>query len=372
MKYIDYYNKLMHYMKEFNKKNYFERFNNYNYFYLSEKKTKVMICFSSNFEGKISQIDFFFDKNGINYFLDSMNAKTLFMLDNAYQTKSTIALKNKNFLDLNEINYLKKLNLKLVTKYNLLAHDYREGEFDIHMDIKTLKKVLKYVEFLSDLIINEEEYIIEAFKNQQIVISSFDSRDKSYDVVYSNYARFDQSCKFKDANSDFIEKFKNSYYSDDTCYVSRFYDYEVTSDKRYYRPILFVYYEKTGKTFFKQYDCSYKEAITVFLPYLANVFSENGLPVTVAVNDRELLNELSLTLEALDIEIKYERENYENQKEFLKRLNEEKGCYEDIDEYNDYMKAILRYKSSFFIANDNLYIEKTDNGDMELDSSLVA
>lgn len=371
MKFIDYYNDLLKYMKEFKKKNYFEKFSYSNLLLLSDGKTRVLVTFDTLIRNKISKIDLYFDDNII-YYLDSMVLETDLLSDIPYQTKTTIEIKSQSVLTSNDVAFLKKYNIKMVNKYNLFIYDNIEGELKSSINTLKLKKILKFIEFLSDLINNEEEYIINSFNNQEVVIANFNYNEKSYDTFSSKYIKFNKYKNMGLLDLFFVNKFRDSYYCDDTCYISKFYDSNLTDDKKHFKPIIFIYYENAKKTIFKEFEIRNEAVIHNLKDYLSDVFEKEGLPTNVVVNDNMIFKELYITFDNLQIEIKFQRENHVNQKQFLKKYNEEKNNYISIDDDNDYLYAIVDYRKNFNAIYNDLKLYKNDDKDLELDSSLVS
>ncbi len=371
MKYFDYYYNILQYMKEFKKKNYFETIRYPNFLFLSDGKTKALITFDTLIEKKISKIDLYFDES-INYYLDNMALETNLLSDIPYITKSTIAIKNQTVLSFDDTFFLKKNKIKMVKKYNLFTYDYKEGQMNCSMGTAKLKKILKFIEFLSDLINNEEQYILEAFNNHEALIANFDYKEKSYDLISSKYIKFNKYKNLQSFDNFFYDKFKDSYYCDDVCYISKFYDYNLTDDKKYFKPIIFIYYEKSKKIIYKEFEFSNELVIHNLKDYVFEIFEKEGLPTNVIVNDHFIFKELYLTFISLQIEIEFKREDHENQIKFLEKFNAEYNNYICLDDDDDYIYAIMDYKNKFNpLFNDNLLPENTDK-DLELDSSLVS
>lgn len=371
MKYIDYYNKILQYMKEFKRKNYFEKLSFPSFLLLSDGKTKVLITFDTLMRNNISKIDFYFDDN-IAYYLDTMVLETDLLIDTPYQSKSSILIKDQSVLTTDDSAFLKKHNIKKVKKYNFFTYDYKEGELNCSMKTLKLKKILKFIEFLSDLINNEEQYILDSFTNNKIVMANFNYNEKLYDIFSSEFIQFDKYKNLQFLDLLFVDNFKDSYYCNDTCYISKFYDYELTDDSKYFKPIIFIYYENSNKAIYKKFDFKYEDVIHHLKDYISDIFEKEGLPTNVIVNDNYVFNELYITFTNLQIEMKFQRENHQNQKKFLEKFNEEKNNYSSIDDNNDYLYAVVNYKKKFNDLYDNIILPENRDKDLELDSSLVS
>jgi hypothetical protein len=110
-------------------------------------------------------------------------------------------------------------------------------------------------------------------------------------------------------NHQFIDEYKDHTYTNEDCYL--FTSYQPVSVKGSgIRPLLlYFYYNKSGNMELKYIISNPKDYKNIIYGILDEVFTKDGLPTKMIINNSDLYAFLSKTLDGLSIENSFERDN---------------------------------------------------------------
>lgn len=297
-------------LKKFISKGYFEKFHSENFFYLFDFKSRGVLFFSERFFNESFGIQIFFDDGGLNYLHDALTSKNGFSINHFFSNSVLLAIVQKDDLLDDDIAFLHQQKLKAV-ETNYIPYCFKEGYGLNYLSLKELDRVLNYLYYLSSLLENEIDDVVNAFEEEKMVLSFFNSKDYVYEVRYVNMLNLEKFPSKSKKNQSFIEDNMALYYSDDTYHLCQTYLPIKRTDKGSYSSILMLYSEQKKTYEYQLISCSPSRICDYVYAFLDDYFKLNGLPSTIKINHRKIFSVVYKTLIELNIDVSFERENNE-------------------------------------------------------------
>jgi len=347
-------------VKKFNRKDCWNIYSNSDIFYICQKKAKGLLTFVDQFFGDSYGIQLFFTKEGFNYVHDIFtieqdSALTLFDCDSI-----CLIVVNKNDLKEEEKKFLLKNKIKIKNKYNILFYRFEPG-YDFRLcNNKEIKIMYDYLEILSSLISNEELDLLSAFSVNRVCLAFADKEKKEYSVSYVPLPYLEHNYKKNKVDIGFVEEFKNRSYINDECYIFASYAPLIVNETKTRPMILYFYYPKSNRSYFKYLIGDLKDYNEKFFTSLYDSFNEVGIPEKIYFNNRKLYAYSFNTLKALKIECEFLREERhvdQNMNDLLSNLyNEAPSEYvENEDVINLLMSSITKTLNEMYDINEENY-----------------
>lgn len=297
-------------MKQFISKGYFELFHSENLFYLLDFKSKAVLFFSERFFNNSFGIQIFFDDSGLNYLHDAFTSEDGFSVNPFFSNAILLSVVPKGDLIEDDKQYLHQNKLR-VTEQNFIPYRFKEGYGLDYLSLKELDKVLDYLYYLSSLLSNEKEDVIKAFEEQKMVFSFFNPEELVYEVRYSGMVNLESFPAKHAKNQDFIADNQLLNYTEDHCYLLHAYLPINKKSKDPYPSILMLYSEQKKSYRHQLIFCKPNRICDYIYAFLDDYFKENGIPTVITINDRKIYRWVQQTLQALNMEVYFKRENQE-------------------------------------------------------------
>ena len=295
---------------KFKRESNFETYSSADLFYVFDSDGKTaLLTFIDQFFGEGVGLQCFNNKDGINYVHDVLSAQDEYSVTVGDCDSIVAVFKPKESLTDDDIKFLKKMDQRRTKDNNLIIYRFKKGykyKIASNHDIATISI---YGVFLDSLIANEEMEIIEAFNQDYAVIVSLNYERKEYSCLYRPLPYLEMMPKKMGVNTQFIEEYKNHLYTNEDCYLFTSY-LPVAVKNSGIRPLLlYFYYSKSGAMELKYIISNPKEYKNIIYGILDEVFTKDGLPTKMIINNRDLYAILSKTLDELSIENSFERDN---------------------------------------------------------------
>lgn len=295
-------------MKQFISKGYFEQFNSENFFYLFDFKSRGVLFFSERFFNDSFGIQIFFDDSGLNYLHDALTSKNGFSINHFFSNAVLLAVVQKADLLEDDIDFLHQQKLKAV-ETNYIPYRFKEGYGLDYLSLKELDQVLNYLYYLSSLLENEKNDIIDAFDAEKIVLSFFNPNDLIYEVRYVGMLNLEKFPAKSKKNQSFIDDNCMLGFSNDTCSLCHAYLPIKKTAKASYPSILMLYSEEKKSYEYQLISCNPSRICDYVYGFLDDYFKKNGLPGTLKINHRKIFSSVYKTLTELNMDVFFEREN---------------------------------------------------------------
>ncbi len=305
---LDAYRDCKKIMKEFIKKEYWTKFSSADIFYILEGRNKSLFTFVEQFFNESFGIQLFFNDNGFNYVHDilTINSENVISLVDCDSLCAVFI--SKEDLKPEEISFLKKNKIRIMENNNFLVYRFEPGYNHRLANNKEYSLLLKHLEFISSIIENEHQELIEAFNEGHAAVSVMDMQEMQYSIVYRPLPYLEAIPKKLKANIAFAEEFKAATYLDDECYCFSAYTPIVIKETGVRPLIMYFYYPKLKKHYFKYIIDSPKEYKNCIFGILYDVFHEIGKPIKMLINNRNIHALMTKTLDYMDIENCFLRE----------------------------------------------------------------
>ncbi len=323
-------------IKSFVKKEYWGAFSSSDLFYIADDmKNRALFSFIEQFFGDAYGCQLFFNKRGFNYVHDILTTQSE-MVVSLYDCDSLCAvLIPKKELRLEEERFLRENHIRITENDNLLFYRFEPGHLQRFANNKELLLMLRYLNYLESVIKNEFKDIVEAFKNGLTVISLMDTDAYEYSVLYEGLPLLERNFRKSKGNTEFVEEFRNKPFIDEECYFFASYLPLVSKETRIRSMILYFYFSKSHRHYFKYFISDPKEYKNLIFGILYDVFTEVGKPVKLFFNNREFYALVENTIQQLHIEHHFLRESEtvdSNMAELIARVYQQTEENEIIEE----------------------------------------
>lgn len=279
--------------------------------YLFDETSRAVVILCEN-DNESYSIYVHRNLNGINSLYDNLYCTVPFFKELCFATMLHIVLEPKGNLSEEDIKYLHRMKKKVMPKDNLIPYFYKEGYPKRYAREKECAYVTQYLYYIYSLIRNEKEGLVKSFDNDQLVVAAFDNAENVYQVYSTPPVLFETMPPLKKINQDFVYEYQDKTYVDDTLHLSH--SYYTPLDEAYqgaYPSILLGYYEKQELKHYVKLDISPSKVPDFSTGFLDEVIKLGGLPTKIIINHRSIYAMLFRTLEALKIEVVFERSDEE-------------------------------------------------------------
>ncbi len=295
---------------KFKRESHFETYTSADLFYVFDSDGKTaLLTFIDQFFGDGVGIQCFNNKDGINYVHDVLSSQDEYSVTVGDCDSIVAVFKPKDALTLEDISFLKKMNQRRTKENNLIIYRFKKGykyKIASNSDIKTISI---YGVFLDSLIDNEEADILEAFNQDNCVVVSLNYEKREYSCLYRPLPYLEIAPKKQPMNQQFIDEYKDHTYTNEDCYLFTSYLPVSVKDSGIRPLLLYFYYNKSGNMELKYIISNPKDYKNIIYGILDEVFTKDGLPTKMIINNRDLYAILSKTLDGLSIENSFERDN---------------------------------------------------------------
>lgn len=294
---------------EYKKKKYFEIFSSADIFCIYEEKRTVLLTFIEQFFGETYGLQLFYTKDGLNYVHDILSSEDEYAITVGDCDSIVCVFKKKKELTNDDIIFLNLVGKNPVNENNVILYRFEKGYRYRTCNKKEISIMSLYGVFLSSLIRNEKEEILEAFRNGDCVVSNLNAELHEYSCIYRPLPYLESNPNKQKANMPFVMEYKDKPYLNEDCYLYTSY-LPVSVQKTRIRPLLlYFYFVKSGAMQLKYIIEEPKEYKNVIYGILDDVFNNIGMPCKMIINNRDLYYILTKTLDCLNIENVFERDN---------------------------------------------------------------
>lgn len=295
-------------IKDFIKKEYWTSFSSADLFYIADGRSKALFTFVEQFFGDAFGCQLFFTPSGFNYVHDILTTNAEGTVSLADCDSLCAVLIPRNELKEEEIAFLRDNKFRVMESNNLLIYRFQPGTMQRLANDKETGILLTYLEYLSSIIANEREDILEAFRKNDTVVAVMDREQMQYSVIYRPLPYLETMPRRQRANAEFIQEFSDCTYVNDECYCFASYLPLIIKETKVRPLILYFYYPKMKRHYFKYIMDEPKEYKTLIFGILYDVFTEVGVPIKMSFNHRNIYALVENTITAMHIEHCFIRE----------------------------------------------------------------
>lgn len=306
--YTEKYKELRQLIKKIRDKKCFEIFTTTDFFYFMDEKNRGVLVFSDYLMNHRYGFQLFLNNSGLNYLHDLLTVRNETHL--GYLNSDCIALSLSSRKDLieEEIQFLRKNNIRIQQENNLIPYRLKEGIGKQIASKVDLDIAIQYIQYTYALISEEFNDIIEAFNEGKVVVSIFDNVEYRYSIIYRNLPLLETFPKQKAIEKEFVSDFTNSVYVDDVCHlIHTFVPYR--SSGVFYESLLIAIYESKEICEYQFMEIDPSQIDKYLLGFLHSVFTKHGLPTSMMFNHRKIYTSLLKTLKAMNIEVSFNRDD---------------------------------------------------------------
>lgn len=290
-------------INNFIKKDYWKSFCSADIFYFDDsKKKKTMITFIDSFFGESYGIQFFINTDGFNYVHDIFTSKNPDMISIGDCDSICAILVSKENLTDDDKKFLQDNKARIKEENNLIIYRFKKGYAQRIANTSELKMVLEKLSYLSSIISNEYNEILDAFKEGLSVVSYVDLEQYLYHVSYLPLPFLEKNPKFKPINNDFINEYKNKPFINDECYLFTSYLPIIIKETGVRPLLLYFYFNNSNKSFLKFIVDEPRTYYDYIFGILDDVFLNVGKPTKITFNNRDFYYYSAKTLNMLQIE----------------------------------------------------------------------
>ncbi len=290
-------------INNFIKKDYWNSFCSADIFYVNDsKKKKTMITFIDSFFGESYGLQFFINTDGFNYVHDILTSKNPDMISIGDCDSICAVLISKENLSEEDKKFLSMNKARVKEENNLIIYRFKKGYAQRIANENEIKMVLERMSYLSSIISNEFDDIINAFQNGLSVVSYVDLKECVYQLSYIPLPYLEHNPKYKPVNNNFIEEYKNKTFISDECYMFTSYLPIVIKETSVRPLLLYFYFNESKKSFLKFIVDDPKTYYDYIFGILDEVFLKIGKPTKITFNNRDFYYYSAKTLNSLQIE----------------------------------------------------------------------
>lgn len=298
-------------INKFIKKDYWKDFSSADIFYTVFERRKSLLTFLDSFFGDSYGVQLFFNKDGFNYVHDIFTSSDDDFISIGDCDSLCAVLMSKSSLGTREIDFLRKNNFRIKEENNLIVYRFEKGFGQRLANANEMEILFEQLFFISCLLDEDYEPIVEAFKSEKSVVSIVSSDEKRYNVIFRPLPYLEENPRRSPINKAFAEEFSNSYFINDECYLFTSY-LPVIIKENNVRPLLvYFYYPKTSKNYVKYITTPPKDYKNCIWGILYEAFTNVGLPTKMYINNRDIYHMVVKTLEATKMEVEFTKESNE-------------------------------------------------------------
>ncbi len=300
---MDEYNVIKKYMSLFAKQDYFNLYTSADLFlnYFNDDN-RYLFSFLNNFLEDCVGIQLFDNNNGFNYVNDVLSLSVDNMLIAGRIDSICAIYLDKDLLTDEDIDFIHKMGHRVKKDKNLVIYRYELGKMKRFANKKEMIKLIKNCEFVYSLVKDNYKDTIEAFNDAKSPISFIDEKLLVYRTMYSDLPNLSISPRRMPINKQVVEEFKEFTYTGEECYMFVAYTPLIIKETGVRPLLVYFYFSERNKVVFKYITDEPKEYKNYIFGILDDVFSKEGLPEKVYLNDRSFYSFLNKTLKELNID----------------------------------------------------------------------
>lgn len=295
-------------IKKFIEKGYWKTFNSGDIFYFKREGkddsifTFVETMIDDSFGGQL-----FSGKESFNYVHDLLttNLQSVTMYD---CDAVLFSVKTKEEMTESDILFFKENNMRVQLENNFLCYRYEPGRKIRMANDLELKELLNHLSYLNSIIPAEYETVVHAFSKDYCIYTTIDDINYTYELQFRPLPYLETKIKASKANLGFVDEFKDKEFVNSEAYLFLSYVPMVIKDKDIRPLMIYLYYPKENKHLFKYMIEDFNKNKNVLYGILDEAFSEIGKPYKMYVNNRKALAYITKTLDSLNIENEFLRE----------------------------------------------------------------
>lgn len=369
MSYKEDYDELREAFLEYKKKKYFEIFSSADIFAIyDDKGNRVLLTFIEQFFQDTFGIQLFYTRDGINYVHDILSSKDEYAITIGDCDSIVCVYKKRKDLTKDDIEFLNLMKMKIVNENNIILYRFQKGYRYRTCTKKEVSIMSLYGVFLSSLIQNEKEQILETFRNGDAVLANLNTERHEYSCIFRPLPFLEENPRKSPCNLPFVEEYKNKPYINDDCYLYTSYLPVSVLETRVRPLLLYFYFAKSDNMQLKYIIEEPKEYKNVIYGILDDLFNSVGMPCKMVINNRDLYYILTKTLDKLNIENVFERDNLKAgedvssviSKIYSKTLDQEMESEETItmlmDMISDAVNNIDEEDKEYNLEEDNTFV----------------
>lgn len=295
-------------LKKFIEKGYWKLFNSGDIFYFKREGkadsifTFVEAMIDDSFGGQL-----FSGKESFNYVHDilttNLQSVTLYDCD-----AILFSMKTKEEITESDKLYFKENNMRVMIENNFLCYRYEPGKKIRMANDSELEEIYNHLSYLNSIIEAEFDKIINAFAKDLCVYSIIDDKNYTYQMILRPLPYLETKVRCSKENKSFVEEFKDKNFVNSEAYLFLSYVPMVIKNKNIRPLMIYLYYPKENKHLFKYMIDDFNKNKNVLYGILDEAFSEIGKPYKIFINNRQVHAYLKKTLDLLDIENEFLRE----------------------------------------------------------------
>lgn len=362
---IDNYRVISKVVKTFIKKGYFANFSSNNLFYFVDEKNEIICSFVDNFGNDVFGIPFYFGSDGINCVIDMIDTESDYATSITDHCCTNVMICKKEALLPEEEEFIHAMGLNITKENNIVIRTFKKGYPSRIANNDEAIVVLRALDYLKCVIENEIEDLPKAFKENKISKSFFDNSTMEYQSFYDSKIPAFKKYRKESFSLDVYNEFKS---------FKRIPSVGELVTKNLTVPVLDSYDEAIlplALSFAIDEALVKLQAITsspkhyknYILGFLEEIFSMEGIPQTIYVNERKLYYSFVNLFTKLGINFIFRREN-EAADEMLYNLDTSITSYFKSS-INDTVAILASEFSSVFKMAENI----VDSGELNDDDS---
>ncbi len=290
-------------INNFIKKDYWKSFCSADIFYFDDsKKKKTMITFMDSFFGESYGLQFFVNTDGFNYVHDIFTSKNPDMISVGDCDSLCAVLVSKEKLTAEDKIFLTKCKSRVKEENNLIIYRFKKGYAQRHANLNELKMILEKISYLSSIIQNEFNDLVNAFNQGLSAVAYVNLEEYLYHISYLPLPFLEKNPKYKPVNQDFLNEYKNKTFINDECYLFTSYLPIIIKETNVRPLLLYFYFSESNKSYLKFIIDDPKAYYDYIYGILDEVFLNVGKPIKFIFNNRDFFYYVAKTLNELQIE----------------------------------------------------------------------
>ncbi len=295
-------------IKKFIERGYWQSFNSGDIFYfVREGKPNSIFTFVENMADGSFGGQLFSGNESFNYVHDILttnsNAVTI------YDCNALIfSVKTKEEMTEFDKSYFKENKMRVMIENNLVIYRYLPGKMVQMANDLELKELYNHLAYVNSIVQNEYDKIVEAFSKELCIYSLIDDEKYTYEMILRPLPYLETKLRNYKMNNDFVLEFKDKPFINSECFMFLSYAPLVIKDKNIRPLMLYFYYPNEHKHFFRYIMESFNDNKNMLYGILDEAFNEIGKPYKMYINNRLALAYLHKTLDGLNIENSFLRE----------------------------------------------------------------
>ena len=341
---MDEYKTLKKYMNLFYKQDFFHLYTSadlfLNYF---NNKEKYLFSFINNFLEESVGVQLFDNNNGFNYVHDILTLSVDNMLIAGRIDSICAIYLEKDLLTKEDIDFIHSMGFRVKQENNLVIYRYELGKMKRYANKKEMERLIKNCEFVYSLAKDNYKDVIDAFNDQKSPISFIDEKELLYRTIYLELPTLSVNPRKLPVNKQVVEEFSKFQYTGEECYMFVAYTPLIVKETGVRPLLVYFYFSERNRIIFKYITDEPKEYKNYIFGILDDVFSKEGLPEKIYLNDRAFYSFLNKTLNEVNVQT------------------------ELLLEDNDIDLTLLEAVEKLYQNSEELYTETMDGIEMVLD-----